>query len=86
MAEATITIVRNATHGDFRENARISQATKEIWRSSPYWHKLSPVTRESLDQQALKVSRILSGQEDFADHWLDIEGYARLGRHSGEAK
>jgi len=27
---------------------------------------------------ALKLSRILSGQADFKDHWDDIAGYAKL--------
>ena len=28
---------------------------------------------------ALKLSRILSGQSNFKDHWDDIAGYAKLG-------
>jgi hypothetical protein len=28
---------------------------------------------------ALKLSRILSGQANFKDHWNDIAGYAKLG-------
>jgi hypothetical protein len=27
---------------------------------------------------AMKIARILSGNSNFADHWEDIEGYARL--------
>jgi hypothetical protein len=27
---------------------------------------------------AMKIARILSGNANFADHWEDIEGYARL--------
>ena len=27
---------------------------------------------------ALKLSRILSGQSNFKDHWDDIAGYAKL--------
>ena len=28
-----------------------------------------------------KISRILSGQHDFEDHWLDVAGYSRLGHN-----
>jgi len=68
---------RNATHGSFSENARISQRIKEILRESDGWETLLDHERESLDQIALKISRILSGKS-LSEHWEDIEGYARL--------
>ncbi len=43
--------------------------------------KLSPLSatqRESLDLIATKIARILSGDPNHEDHWLDIEGYARI--------
>jgi hypothetical protein len=40
--------------------------------------QLSAVQKEALDMICSKISRILSGNPDFPDHWLDIEGYARL--------
>lgn len=86
MAETTITVERNSTHGSFVRNADVSQAIKSAMRSSPHWLGSTTVTKEALEMIALKVSRILSGQEDFADHWIDIEGYARLGRYKGEAR
>lgn len=76
---------RKKTHGDFRLNAAYSQALKHIFYSpiavgtdcvSP--GPLPQVARESLDMIALKISRILSGQWDFKDHWDDIAGYAKL--------
>lgn len=44
---------------------------------------MNPVHREALDMMACKISRILSGQSGFEDHWADIEGYARLAREGG---
>ena len=35
---------------------------------------------ESLDMIASKLAQILAGNPNEADHWLDIEGYARLAR------
>jgi hypothetical protein len=68
---------RQTTHGDFESNARISQALKAVIHY--YTQKdVVEVHRESLDMIALKISRILSGQSDFAEHWDDIAGYAKL--------
>lgn len=68
---------REKTHGSFEKNAAISQELKHIIhvRSKDIE---SPSHREALDMIALKLSRILSGQADFKDHWDDIAGYAKL--------
>lgn len=69
---------RNATHGDFAQNAAISQAFKALMYTTPGWKNLSPVQRESLEMISLKLSRILSGKASVSDHWDDIAGYAKL--------
>lgn len=73
---------RQKTHGDFKSNADISQAIKKIMHDpfgeTRHPYVLSMVHREALDMIALKLSRILSGQADFKDHWDDISGYAKL--------
>ena len=70
---------REKTHGSFADNAKISQRIKEAMRGyqcSNY--PQDPCHREALDMIALKLSRILSGQANFKDHWADIAGYAKL--------
>lgn len=74
---------RGSTHGRFLDNARNGQALRDLFRQSPHWEDMDPVCREALDMMACKISRILSGQATYADHWLDIEGYARLAREGG---
>jgi hypothetical protein len=69
---------RGATHGPFQENSRISQALKETMRACSGWGRLTPAMRESLEMDCHKVGRILAGDPDFADHWLDRAGYATL--------
>ena len=69
---------RKTTHGDFGTNAMISQKLKRLFREQPGYEMLNDVKRESLDMIALKLSRILSGQSDFKDHWADASGYSRL--------
>ena len=68
---------RHVTHGDFERNAEISQAIKALLR---YYTPadMCKVHLEVLDMHALKFARILSGQSDFAEHWDDIAGYAKL--------
>ena len=68
---------REKTHGDFTENAEVMQKLKEVCWTSPNWTKLSYVQKEALEMICHKLGRILSGDPNHADHWLDVEGYAR---------
>lgn len=73
---------RNKTHGSFEMNAQLSQGIKGLFH---YGHMpVKVVHREALDMIALKLSRILSGQADFKDHWDDIAGYAKLASNACE--
>jgi hypothetical protein len=47
-------------------------------RQSSGWDHLGNEHAEALEMIAMKIARILSGNSNFADHWEDIEGYARL--------
>lgn len=69
---------RQKTHGSFQLNAFVSQTLKNQFRDHATWSAMSHVQREALDVIALKISRILSGQSFFTDHWDDIAGYAAL--------
>lgn len=75
---------RGKTHGRFEDNARVAQDLKVVFRAQEGWGNLSLVHREALDMFAGKVSRILSGQGGFADHWDDIAGYAKLAANGGQ--
>lgn len=69
---------RAKTHGDFADTARISQDMKRIVQSEVGWDKLSDVQREVLQMIMTKIARIVSGNPNVKDHWLDISGYAKL--------
>lgn len=71
---------RASSHGEFADNARIMQKLKDAIRAEPGYSKLDPTKREALDMILHKVGRICSGNPEEPDHWLDIEGYARLAR------
>lgn len=73
---------REKTHGSFADNAKHSQAMKHIF--AMYSGGMCEVHREALDMIALKLSRILSGQANYKDHWDDIAGYAKLASEACE--
>ena len=69
---------RSTTHGSFADNARAGQMLRAAFRSSANWHDMPDEHKEALDMLACKLSRILSGQSRYEDHWRDIAGYATL--------
>lgn len=75
-----LTQERQLTHGDFDQNAAVSQDIKIILRNCDTWDSLTPAQREALDMIALKISRIMSGKANHKDHWDDIQGYAELAK------
>ena len=78
MATKDILEERQKTHGDFAWVAEISQELKDCFRQKADWYNLTNVQREALDNIAQKTARIFSGNPNFADHWVDIQGYAKL--------
>jgi hypothetical protein len=69
---------RNKTHGDFEQNAKISQELKMVIEQGLTYNKLTSVEAEALSMICHKVGRILSGNPHYQDHWDDISGYATL--------
>lgn len=69
---------REKTHGSFAQNAIVSQHIKHIYHSMGKYPAENAAHAEALDMIALKLSRILSGQANFRDHWRDLSGYALL--------
>lgn len=69
---------RSTTHGDFTTGAAISQDLADCMRSKPGWNSLSDVQKEALEMAAHKIARILNGNPNFAEHWVDLAGYSTL--------
>lgn len=69
---------RAQTHGSFACTAWIAQTFRDVYRHELGWARLSLVQREVLDAIAIKLARILSGDPNFADHYVDIAGYCEL--------
>lgn len=69
---------RETTHGSFHGVANTLAETLGVWNASEGSRKLTNLQSVALTQIALKIARILNGDPNFADHWIDIAGYARL--------
>ena len=69
---------RGKRYGDFRTHAEITQSLKEpMWRTTG-WDRLNASQKEALEMVAHKIGRILNGDPDYDDSWVDIAGYAKL--------
>ncbi len=75
---------RRETHGDWAVQAKCARDFKDLLDKWDRNRTLTPSQREALDMIAVKMSRILTGNPGFADHWQDIAGYARLGEQGHE--
>lgn len=69
---------RGNTHGDFIEQARLSQSFKGMMQASDNWDNMPTFQQEALQMIAVKMSRILTGNNWCHDHWHDVAGYAQL--------
>lgn len=69
---------RGTRYGKFKDHAVISQALKEVLVATEGWAKLTCDQAESLEMIAHKIARILNGDPNYSDSWLDISGYAKL--------
>jgi hypothetical protein len=71
---------RGQTYGKFVGQAEVSQALK--WHISNALRDrqklLQPDQQESLDMICSKIGRIVNGDPNYADSWVDIAGYAML--------
>jgi hypothetical protein len=69
---------RGNRYGDFSSNATTTQLIKQAINLGDTTNKLSFYQRESLEMIAHKISRIVNGDANYMDSWVDIVGYAQL--------
>lgn len=69
---------RRSRYGDFKEHARITQGIKTLLSSAKGYQDMSSDKREALEMIAHKIGRIVNGDPEYKDSWLDCIGYARL--------
>lgn len=69
---------RENRYGVFAEHANITQRLKMVMYDTPKYSELENDQIEALDMIAHKIGRILNGDPNYADSWVDIAGYAKL--------
>ena len=69
---------RGKRYGKFLHHAVISQDIKDMMKINGRWNDLQADQREALEMIAHKIARILNGDPNYADSWIDIAGYAQL--------
>jgi len=71
---------RGARYGKFTGHAKVTQALKDVLAAHSHTNplKCEPDQREALDMICHKIGRIVNGDPNYADSWIDIAGYAQL--------
>ena len=69
---------RGSKYGKFIDHATTTQALKVVMKASPKWEALQNDQAEALEMIVHKIGRILNGDPNYADSWVDIAGYAKL--------
>ena len=71
---------RQDRYGNFEGHAEISQVIKQVIHSAARARnkKLKFDQLEALDMISHKIARIINGDPNYADNWIDIAGYATL--------
>mgnify|MGYP003603945798 CR=1 FL=1 len=75
---ATVLSERGSRYGSLMDNATISQKLKEILHNSTNWEAMPPDMKEALHMIVHKISRIVEGDFEYDDSWIDISGYSTL--------
>ena len=70
---------RESTYGSFVTHSEISQALKYVLFSVKKREEFCPHKVEALEMICHKLARIVNGDSDYKDSWVDIAGYATLG-------
>lgn len=73
-------IERGSRYGLFMHHAEVTQALKATIRQQLEAREktLSFDQVEALEMICHKIGRIVNGDPDYADSWVDIAGYAKL--------
>jgi hypothetical protein len=68
---------RKTRYGSFDEQAHLTQALKRAMQSHPKWQALPPHMKEALEMVQHKIGRIINGDPQYDDSWIDIVGYVQ---------
>jgi hypothetical protein len=71
---------RGSRYGTFTSHAKVTQDLKRVvfLHAANNGRHLDDDQREALDMICHKIGRIVNGDPNYADSWIDIAGYAKL--------
>ncbi|WCD56057.1 hypothetical protein [Caulobacter phage BL198] len=69
---------RGNRYGQFKDQAVYADGMNKLFQTSPNWETMAPDQREALRLIANKIGRILNGDPNYDDSWVDIAGYSKL--------
>lgn len=69
---------RGARYGVFIKHASVAQDIKRAMFNCRHRTSLAPDQVEALEMIAHKLARIVNGDPNYVDSWVDIAGYATL--------
>lgn len=69
---------RGKRYGLFTKHAEVTQELKRVLFNCRDRSMFQPDQVEALEMIAHKLGRIVNGDPDYADSWVDIAGYAKL--------
>ena len=69
---------RGVRYGKFLDHAVIAQGLKDVMWATTAWEWMLPDQQQALEVIMDKVARILNGDPNYDDNWVDIAGYATL--------
>ena len=75
---ADVLTERGAKYGPFTVHARITQELKATCFGNKVNAKFTDSQAEAIEMICHKLGRIINGDANYADSWVDIAGYAQL--------
>lgn len=69
---------RESRYGSFQSHAKIAQGLKAVMQERSGWDSLATDQKEALEMIQHKIARILNGDPNYIDNWIDLCGYSQL--------
>jgi len=69
---------RGDRYGNFLGQAVLSQYLTGVMHNHDKWKDLRADQKEAIEMICHKLARIVNGDPNYADSWIDIAGYATL--------
>ena len=69
---------RGTRYGSFIQHSAIAQRMKRCVQDHSNWDFMTADKRQAIEVIIDKIARIVNGDPEYKDSWVDIQGYAKL--------